>query len=94
MKMSNALDTGGGRHEEMYEKTGLRNSGTGICKGSTTFAMTGCAGGEVRRGGCRVQQVAWLAGRGKPHATPTLVRFGGSVSNSIQRHRPGTGVQG
>jgi hypothetical protein len=39
MRMSNALDTGGGRHEEMYEKRGLRNSGTGICKGST-FAMT------------------------------------------------------
>ena len=64
MRMSNALDTGGGRHEETYEKRGLRNPGTGICRGSTTFAITDVQ--EVGRGGCKVQRVA---GRGMPHTT-------------------------
>jgi len=41
MRVSNALETGGGRHEEMYEKKGLRNCGTGICEGST-FTMRTC----------------------------------------------------
>lgn len=93
MRMTNALDTGGGRHEEIYEKRGLRDSGTGICRGST-FAMTGCAGGEGEvRGVAKysgVQQLGEVPV--PPHTPPTNANtcaVRGSVSNPIQRHRPG-----
>jgi hypothetical protein len=66
MRMTNALDTGGGRHEEMYEKRGLRNSGTGICRGST-FAMTGCAGGEGEARGVAKYSGVQQLGEVPPH---------------------------
>ena len=48
MRMTNALDTGGGRHEEMYEKMGLRDSLGRVFVRGPTFDMTGCAGGGGR----------------------------------------------